>query len=108
VPAVVELATEELVGLRKQRVAMEVSGRARKESRRVERWEAASLERVAAKRRALEERQTKVPRHIEQRLRKEEESVKRTHENHMQLLKSLSVDPNSDPFIRLVAVFAGS
>jgi len=108
VPAAVKLAREQLVALRKEQFSAQVVTRTRAETRRLERWETESLQRIDGKRAAWETRGTKPPRHIEKRLFDESETVKRIHENHKQHLKSLSVDPNSDPFVRLVAVFTGT
>jgi ERCC4-related helicase len=108
VPEAIQLARARLLALRQERVSGDVSSRARKETRRLERWQSESLARIERKRTAWASRGATVPRHVERRLADEIEAVKRIRENHDQLLKSLSVNPESDPFVRLVAVFTGA
>ena len=107
-PEAIHLARTRLHTLRQERVTGDVSARARKETRRLQRWQSDSLARIERKRAAWAGRGVTVPRHVERRLADEIEAVNRIRENHDQLLKSLSVNPDSDPFIRLVAVFTGA
>jgi ERCC4-related helicase len=108
VPAAVKLARERLLLGRQQEVQARLQPRARRETRRLERWEAESLERIHERRAAAESRGSALPRHLKRRLDEEEADVRRIRKNHDQLLDSLKVAPDSDPFVRLVAVFCGT
>ncbi len=102
VPAVIAEARARLLKDRSQHIKENVGQRVRKETRRLEKWAAESLEQIAKRERAYPGH---IPAHVALRLQRERDHVAKVRANHEQLLKSLSAQ--GAPYLRLAAVFAG-
>lgn len=105
VPAALDAAKKALLAERQAHVTSELAQRLRRESRRVEAWAERSLAAVDKQAAVWGRDGRRVPRHIEERLRREREHIAHVLRNHQQTLQSLSA--RGEPALRLVAVFTG-
>ena len=104
-PQALDVAKKALQAERQAHVTSELGKRLRRESRRVESWAERSLAAVDKQASVWGRDGRRIPRHIEERLRREREHIAHVKRNHEQTLKSLSA--RGEPALRLVAVFAG-
>ncbi|MDQ3030951.1 MAG: DEAD/DEAH box helicase [Myxococcota bacterium] len=105
VPKIVQEATARLVRDRQEHVKSELGKRARNETRRVERWAEESRARLDRAANPWTSRGAKLPKHIDDRLRRERDDVERALANHREMLRSLQAA--GAPHVRVVAVFSG-
>lgn len=106
VPAVVAAARARVVQGRKEHVKQSLMARARSETRRLDAWAAQSLALIDADLNSWADRDRRPPKHVLDRLARERAEVERVQRNHQQLLKSVQAD--GEPYLRVVAVFAGA
>lgn len=105
VPKVVAEARDRVTRGRKDHVKQELTKRARHETRRLEAWAAQSLALIDADEQSWIARDRRPPRHVLDRLARERTEVTRIQHNHQLLLRS--VQAIGEPYLRVVAVFAG-
>lgn len=105
VPAAVAAGRTRVTQGRKEHVKAQLLKRVRSETRRLEAWAARCREIVAAELATWAAKERRVPRHIEDRLRREQAHIAQVERNHQQLLSS--VQAVGEPYLRVVAVFAG-
>lgn len=105
VPAVIAAARDRLVRDRKERVKADLMKRVRTETRRLETWARESLAQIEEHAASWTKRAARVPRHVEDRMRRDRENIEAVKRNHKQLLDSLQA--SGEPYLRLAAVFSG-
>jgi ERCC4-related helicase len=106
VPQIIAHGKERLAEIRKKQLKEHVVKRARTETRRVAAWVEASLALLEEQRARYTARNTRVPRHIEERLTREARHIEHVQKNHAALLSSLAGE--GEPYLRLVAAFTGN
>lgn len=105
VPAVVAEARARVTRGRQEHVKAELIKRVRTETRRLEAWATQSLALVDADEHKWSGGERRIPRHVQERISRERAHIAHVRANHEQLLKS--VQAIGEPYIRVVAVFAG-
>lgn len=105
VPKVVVEARDRVIKGRKDHVKQELLKRTRAETRRLDAWATQSLALIDADERAWTARERRIPKHVQDRLQRERQDVARIQRNHEQLLRSVQAE--GEPYLRVVAVFAG-
>jgi ERCC4-related helicase len=104
-PGVVAEARVRMTVGRRERVKTEILGDARKLTRRLDDWAKRSLGLVTAEEDAWASRGRKPPKHVAEKHARERAYVEHVRRNHGELLKS--VQAIGEPYVRVVAVFAG-
>jgi hypothetical protein len=105
VASVIAAARDRLVRDRKDRVKADLMKRVRTETRRLEAWATESLAQIDEQAASWTKRAARVPRHVEDRMRRDRENIEAVKRNHKQLLDSLQA--SGEPYLRLAAVFSG-
>jgi hypothetical protein len=105
VPLVVDEARKRVTRGRKEHVRTELAKRISKETRRLEAWVERSTALIQVEEDAWTTRERRIPKHVQDRIERARQHLRNVEQNHAALLKS--VQAIGEPYVRIVAVFAG-